>query len=516
MKRDPTWVEWVTDVKSCCFASRVAISLFCSFAFVSLASANCDFIASHKSFWIRLVDPVASYSSKPGTSLRAVLIQSPECNGSAIFPVGLQVDGKVISVRKVGLGLIHDTAKLEIQFDRLVTPVGLLSIASEVVEVDNARETVRHGIIHGIRSTDTPQGRITSGLRHLPTFDPYSDIGLMVYRAFSFLPEPEIYLPSGTDLRLQFTAPLYVGDQPELPRLPWQLSELERRDIELLLQGVPERTTTSSGQAADLVNLLLIGSQGQVEQSFVAAGWHPADRNSYHAFLKEFGAFLTMNNYSTMPVSQQLINGQAQDSSWQKSLNSYAKREHLRIWGQPHSVLGQQAWLGANTRETSAALSLRNHKFIHHIDPNLDEGVNMLVRDLVLSGCVEFVYLLPRPDLPRYMVNATGDAMRTDGLLTVVQLKDCNRPAVESASTVAIPIHPHSRVVRYFRNQVLLYKSDVIRGNIIYGAFDLCRMSIHSFRHRNGGPIEDDQHSTFVSAETLLPQISFAPLEELN
>src|SRR6516225_5451955 len=148
MKRDPTWVEWVTDVKSCCFASRVAISLFCSFAFVSLASANCDFIASHKSFWIRLVDPVASYSSKPGTSLRAVLIQSPECNGSAIFPVGLQVDGKVTSVRKVGLGLIHDTAKLEIQFDRLVTPVGLLSIASEVVEVNNARETVRHGIIH--------------------------------------------------------------------------------------------------------------------------------------------------------------------------------------------------------------------------------------------------------------------------------------------------------------------------------------------------------------------------------
>jgi hypothetical protein len=101
-------------------------------------------------------------------------------------------------------------------------------------------------------------------------------------------------------------------------------------------------------------------------------------------------------------------------------------------------------------------------------------------------------------------------------LLTVIQLKDCNRPAVESASSVAIPTHPHSRVVRYFRNQVLLYKSDVIRGNIIYSAFDLCRMSVHSLRHRNGGLIEDDQHSTLVFTETLLPQISFVPLEELN
>ena len=59
-------------------------------------------------------------------------------------------------------------------------------------------------MIQGIRSSDTPEGRINSRLRHLPTWNPYSDLGLIVYKAtFPIFPEPEIYLPEGTDLRLK-------------------------------------------------------------------------------------------------------------------------------------------------------------------------------------------------------------------------------------------------------------------------------------------------------------------------
>ena len=199
--------------------------------------ANCENIPAGKSFWVRLLDPVASYSSKPGTFIRAVLIQSPDCDGAPVFPAGLEVDGRVLSARKVGLGLVHETASLEIQFDRIVTADGsVLPIASQVVEVDNARERVRNGKIRGILATNTPQGRITSGLIHLPTFNPYSDTGLIIYRLFTVLPEPEIYLPPGTDLRLQLNVSLYVGDQPELPRPSFQMDEYERGDVEMLLK----------------------------------------------------------------------------------------------------------------------------------------------------------------------------------------------------------------------------------------------------------------------------------------
>ncbi len=106
--------------------------------------------AAGKSFWVRLIDPVASYSSKPGTDVRAILIQSPECDLAPVFPAGLEVAGQVSSVRKVGMGLVHDTATLEIQFDRIITSSGaVLPIASQVVEVDNAREAVRNGVIRG-------------------------------------------------------------------------------------------------------------------------------------------------------------------------------------------------------------------------------------------------------------------------------------------------------------------------------------------------------------------------------
>jgi len=478
---------------------------------VSPAFGNCEYIPVGHSFWIRLLDPVASYSSKPGASVRAVLIQSPECDGMPVFPAGLEVDGQVVSVRKVGMGFVHDTAALEIQFNRLVTSAGeILPIAAPVVEIDNARERVRKGVIQGIRSTDVPQGRITSGLIHLPTYNPYGDVTLMVYRSLSILPEPEIYLPPGTDLRLQLQVPLYVADQPELPPVSFQLDEYERGDIEQVLQGVPERTTTSYGKDADLVNVLFLGSRDQLDDAFHAAGWLPADPNGTKAFFKQFKAFLTFNNYSTMPISHQFLNGKPQELTWQKSFDSYGKREHLRIWSEPGTVMNQQAWVSAYTRETSAALSLRYHKFIHHIDANLDDGVNMLVRDLTLSGCVDSVYLLPRPDVHPTMMNSSGDEMRTDGMLTVVQLKNCGRPSIEyTRLNPLIPIRPRSRVARYFRNEVLLYKSDVIRGNIVYGAFDLCRMGIHSFRHRHDGAYDpDDGLPMFpASPQTLFPQI---------
>src|SRR5260370_33290902 len=108
--------------------------------------ANCENIPPGKSFWVRLLDPVASYSSKPGTFIRAVLIQSPDCDGTPVFPAGLEVDGQVVAARKVGLGFVHEAASLEIIFDRIVTADGsVLPIASQVMDGATAPETVRTG-----------------------------------------------------------------------------------------------------------------------------------------------------------------------------------------------------------------------------------------------------------------------------------------------------------------------------------------------------------------------------------
>lgn len=496
---------------------RSTAAFFC-FSLMALASAqpvraNCENIPPGKSFWVRLLDPVASYSSKPGTFIRAVLIQSPDCDGAPVFPAGLEVDGQVVAARKVGLGFVHETASLEIIFDRIVTADGsLLPIASQVVEVDNARESVRKGKIRGILATYTPQGRITDGLGHLPSLNPYSAPSLIVYRLFTILPEPEIYLPPGTDLRLQLNVPLYVGDQPELPQVSFQMDEMERGDVEMLLQKNTSRTYTSKGREADLVNVLFLGTHEQMDSAFRSSGWMNGDRISTRSVLREFQAFLTLSNYPSAPITTQYLQGQRQEVTWQKSFNSYSRRDHVRFWEEPGTVLGQDAWLGTYSRETSAALSLTQHKFIHHLDRNLDDGVNMLVRDLTLAGCVKSVQLLPRPELHNTFMNATGDEMRTDGELTVVQLADCaNSPTQYTRANPLIPVRPHSRLVRYLRTQVLVYRSDVVRGNLIYSGYYVGRVCIHAlrFRHRHGQEEDaDGLPLSPVSPDTLFPQIT--------
>ncbi len=36
---------------------------------------------------------------------------------------------------------------------------------------------------------------------------------------------------------------------------------------------------------------------------------------------------------------------------------------------------------------------------------------------------------------------------------------------------------------RYLRRQILTFRSDIWRANIIYGAYDVARMSFEAFRH---------------------------------
>jgi hypothetical protein len=81
--------------------------------------------------------------------------------------------------------------------------------------------------------------------------------------------------------------------------------------------------------------------------------------------------------------------------------------------------------------------------------------------------------------------------MHSDGVIDIVHLKDCQPlTMVFSTHNPLVPVHPRSKVSRYIRTEVLLYKSDVIRGNLVYGAFDLCRMSVRSLRHRHEAAIE--------------------------
>ena len=459
------------------------------FCVVSAATTafGCDQVPAGQSIWIRLAAPVSTYSAKPGDPVHAVLTQDLLCDNQIVLPMGAPIEGSVRSKRKVGWGIRHETAALELEFNRATARPGVdLVFTARVEEVENAREPVRKGVIQGIRSSDTFQGSINSRLIHLPTWNPYSDPFLIAYKAtFPIFPEPEIYYPAGTDIRLRTTTdismlPLEVEASPE--------SSLDVKpdsdELDQIVELLPWRVTTTKNVDADVVNVAFVGSEEQVKSAFREAGWQNADPVTKRAWLKNLYALLNKSSYPQQPMTTFLLNGKPQDMNWQKSLNSYSRRDHLRIWQWTTKEAADSLWVTSSTRDTRAVLAVKYKGFVHHIAPNIDEERAKIVRDLTFAGCVKSVSYVPRPEIPTLIYNATGDAMHTDGALAVITLQDCRPLNSQLDSKLpASSFKPGNYVFRYIRKQILTVRNDMFRANIIYGAYDVGRMTVNALRH---------------------------------
>jgi hypothetical protein len=445
----------------------------------------CAQLAAGTLFWVRLTASLSSYTAKPGTPVHAFLLESPECNNAPISPTKVPIEGHVLSVHRVGLGLRYETAALEIAFTRIVPPgTHPVEINGRVRRIDNGRENVKAGVIRGIRSTDTPQGRISSRLKYLPSLHLYPDPFLLGFKMlFPIFPEPEIILDAGTDMQivLQETATL----PSDLPRAPPVPALGEEAELTTSLSGLPERTVTEKGKEADVVNIVFAGSKADLEQAFQIAGWRQSEAVSKRAALIQLYAFLGKTNYSTAPMSTQLLQGRKPDLTLEKAQHSYEKRNHLRIWALENSLDGTPLWASAAVRETGATLSLQHKGFIHHVSEDLAEEQRAVLRDLLAADCVDAVGSIARPAMGHVMRNATGEFFRTDGSLTVVRVKPCTSDSRETGLTDSPGDLPSSRAFRYLRKQILTVRSDLWRANCIYSLFDLTRLTIGAIRQNS-------------------------------
>ena len=464
-------------------ASWIGLWLIFVVAASCLSGRACDEAPAGQTFRIRLTDPVSSYSSKRGTPIRGILLESPTCDEVPLFPLGTLVEGRIKSVQKVGMGLRHEAAKLALEFD-WISPEGASSVEmrTRVLEVDNAREKIRDGVIQGVREADAIQGRVLFRWLHFPVWDPTSLwLSAFSQSVFPISPEPEIYLPPGTDLSLELTEPLIVDETIPQPTERSDFDQSEKIALDEMVASYAQRTYNTHGKQADVVNLLLIGTQRQVQDAFRTAGWKNSDAISTKSVLREFHAIFSLNNYPRMPMASHLLDGRLSDWALEKGFDSYAKRDHLRVWSVADQWEGQSIWLSAATGESGASWSLRTGKFVHHVEPDLDAEREKVVNDLTVAGCVSSGYTAPRPAMSHDVVGSSGNSMRTDGSVAIVQLKDCSityaaLPAAEIAT------RPHSKFARFLRREVLTARN-AWRQNIVYDAFDLSRAGVRKLRN---------------------------------
>jgi hypothetical protein len=479
---------------------------------VCAASANCAFaceqVPAGQTFRIRLLQPVATYSSTPGTILRGFIIESPLCEGSVSLPTGTLVEGHIVSVQKVGMGFRHETANLQLQFDRVIQNGVSTGITARVLAVDNAREKVKDGVIRGNRSTKTLHGYVGNSLNYLMMWHPESFWVLPAARAtFSILPEPELYYPAGTDLLLQFSLPMTLTASANLAPQHWEFNSPDTSSLDEQVLSLPGRTSTLKGDKADVVNLAFIGSQDQLVSAFQAAGWlsgdAPSTRNGAHLF----GALVLSRGYPHGPMAEQLLAGQANEFSWQKGLNCVIRRDHLRVWSDALTWQGRDVWFAASTHDVGMRISIWNKEITHRVESDIDVERERVVRDLGLAGCIESVHVAPRPAMPAHLANATGDHLQTDGGIAIVELKDCDAPVfAEDSPRTPLLARPPSKLARYARAQVLSFR-DLWRENAAYNAFDLGRMAVRSLRRK---------HDLIRHASALPAQDSLVPATEFT
>jgi hypothetical protein len=133
-----------------------------------------------------------------------------------------------------------------------------------------------------------------------------------------------------------------------------------------------------------------------------------------------------------------MINGQPPDLAFQKSLNTFAKRHHLRIWKQPTTYKGREVWVGAATHDIAISKARGGTKWSHRIDPHIDRERDWVETDLLFIGTAVGYVDVDRPAAPKQAMNASGDQLVTDGKMTVVELS--GPKVADSRDTPALPL----------------------------------------------------------------------------
>jgi len=409
---------------------RIGLRLF---AALSLALPLCAAaIEAGTLLEVRLRQGLASYSSRAGSEVTANLIAPVKAGGETLLPQGCVIRGRLAEVKSIGWGVKNLRASMRIEFDSVQFPDGsTLAIRSRILAVENARESIdAKGKITGIRAT-APMGHRLAGIaRNIFIWDPMLQLVLVGSTAAVLrFPEAEIHFPAGTEMLLQLTAPLEVDTtwSTPLPRLA--VDDGARGQLHNLMRGMTWRTTTQkSGKPADVVNVVFVGEPEWVERAFAAAGWRRADALTKKTGWMSFRSFAESHPYPAAPMSSMLMDESPAAFQFSKSLNNYSERHHLRIYNQPGQWDGRPVMAAASTQDIAITFSFSSRRLIHVVDRNIDNERAKIVNDLVYTGCVDAGELIERPWVPAESRIGTGETVRTDGAVAVLELNPCRTP----------------------------------------------------------------------------------------
>lgn len=375
-------------------------------------------LASGTKLYVRLDAAVSTQTSHLGQTVTTRVVRQVSSDQGVLVPIGAEVTGKIEKL--IPTSDPTDHAHLLIHFTQLTVPGHpTVALTAHLTEVENARETVlADGTIQGVLEKDMAVGRMDGLLDRLGSAG--SEMERMSDKTLGKA-DTSIDYPAGTDLVLTLDQPLAV-DSPSAPAAAAAISADLSDAVQKMLAGAPNRAESKTKKPGDPLNLVIIGNADQILNAYKQAGWSEAKKLGARSAIGTVRAIASDAGYEEAPVSQLYLFGRAEDFAFEKMLNTFLKRHHLRLWRTSVTTAdGRDIWLGASTHDIG--LDVRPGVVSHAIDPDLDAERGKVGADLMAGGQVAAEQLVTRPDPLSEGKTATGGTWKTDGQLLVIELK---------------------------------------------------------------------------------------------
>jgi len=368
--------------------------------------------------YLHLQTPVSTKTSKEGQAVTASVARPVEVQGGVAIPAGAALKGTIEKCSQPDRP--DQRAQLLLLFQKIDVPgEGSLDVKGHISGIPNARESLlADGTVVGLLQTDTPAALLTGVLAKIGAQSP--DLQKEIEKEKIGQVNTAIEYGQGTDL--QFTLSEALGVRRLFASAPAKpLSASLVASFEAVLATAPQRSVDKDNKPGDPVNLVFAGTAEEIGQAFRAAGWaEPKGKNGQSIF-DTARAVINGEGYGLAPVSDLYLFGRKEDLAFEKVLNTFNKRHHLRLWLTPGETADRRPiWLGAATHDVG--IDIHPGVVSHATDPDLDDERNQVQADI--TGDVARGIELIRPPNPLASgYTATGGAWHTDGRLLAVDFK---------------------------------------------------------------------------------------------
>ena len=379
-------------------------------------------LAAGAKLYVRLVTPISTRTSHLRDAVTTRVVREvPGPTGVAV-PLGAKVMAVVQQL--VPTSNPTDRARLLLRFTRLEIPDHpAVSLKAHLVDVENSRESVQDdGAIRGSLASELPLSRVEGAMNKLATSTGKVGEGMQSAEQKAMgKTDTSITYPEGADLVLVLDQPLDL--EASFPSsVSVQLTPAVIEPVQQMLTDAPQRVAGMGGKPGDPLNLVMVGTIEEIRQVFNDAGWIEPARKTGVSVYKIVRAMGGDQGYEAAPVSNLHLYGRTQDLAFEKMLNTFTKRHHLRLWRSPiKTAEGREIWVGAATHDIG--MDIRPGVVSHAIDTDLDDERAKVGADLGVTGRVSAIQLVTRADPVTEGKTATGGTWKTDGKLIAVELK---------------------------------------------------------------------------------------------